>query len=91
MLTHYRTLAYNNVVRNNTFTGCDKYAVGVPSEEIGVVRFVSYWGGNGPLQYNNKFENNTVNGGRIFIERQRNFVETGNTYNNVTRLAVDVQ
>jgi hypothetical protein len=91
MLTHYRTLAYNNVVRNNTFTDCDKYAVGVPSEEIGVVRFVSYWGGNGPLQYNNKFENNIVNGGRIFIERQRNLSYTGNTLTNVTEKIVDSQ
>ena len=91
MVNNCRTLAYNNLIRNNIFTDCDQYAVGDPSEEIGVVRFISYWGGTGPLQYNNRFENNTVNGGRIFIESQRNFVEIGNTYNNVTRLAVDVQ
>ena len=90
MINGLNTLAYHNIVRNNTFTNCDKYGSGNPSEDIGVIRFVSYWG-TGPLQYNNQFVNNTVNGGRVFIERQRNFVETGNTYNNVTRLAIDGQ
>ena len=80
MLNSYRSLAYNNVVRNNTFQHCDKYAVGEPGEDIGVVRFISYnYGSIGPLQYNNKFENNTVNGGRIFFQRQRNLIDKGNT------------
>jgi hypothetical protein len=80
MLDSYRSLSYNNIVRNNTFTDCDKYAVGEPNEDIGVIRFISYaYGGPGPLQYNNTFENNTVNGGRIFIQRQRNFKFDNNT------------
>jgi hypothetical protein len=79
MLDHYRTLAYNNVIRNNSFIDCDKYAEGEPSEEVGVVRFVSYGGAAGPVQYNNKFENNAVKGGRIFVERQMNMVNHGNT------------
>ena len=82
MLYHYRTLAYNNVIRNNTFIDCDKYAEGEPSEEVGVIRFVSYGGAAGPLQYNNKFENNTVQRGRIFIERQMNMIYEGNTLSN---------
>jgi hypothetical protein len=82
MLGHYRTLAYNNVIRNNSFIDCDRYAEGEPSEEVGVIRFVSYGGAAGPIQYNNKFENNTVNGGRIFIERQINMIYEGNTLSN---------
>lgn len=91
MVNGTRTLAYNNIVRYNTFSDCDRYDVSQPSEDYGVVRIISYWGGTGPLQFRNQFTNNTVNGGRIFIERQRNYIETGNIYNNVTRLAVDVQ
>jgi len=72
MLDCYRSLSYNNVVRNNKFIDCDKYAVGDPSEDIGVIRFVSYGNERGPIQYNNSFINNTVSGGRIFIQRQRN-------------------
>jgi len=84
------TYAYNNLIRNNTFTDCDRYGIGGPSD-YAVVSFLSYFSATGPLQYNNRFENNTVNGGRVYFERQRNFIETGNVYNNVTRLAVDVQ
>ena len=82
------TYAYNNLIRNNTFTDCDRYGVGQPST-YAVVSFVSYY--SNLLQYYNKFINNTVNGGRVFFGNQRNFVEVGNIYNNVTRLAVDVQ
>ena len=78
MLHYYRSLAYNNIVRNNTFIDCDKYAEGEPSEETGVVRFTSYGGTHGPIQYNNVFENNTVNSGRFFIERQRNMMYESN-------------
>jgi hypothetical protein len=91
MINTTRTFAFNNLIQNNTFTDCDRYGVSQPSEDYGVIRAISYWGGAGPLQFNNKFIGNTVNGGRVFIERQQNFIETGNTYNNVTRLAVDVQ
>jgi hypothetical protein len=91
MINNTRTFAFNNLIQNNIFTDCDRYGVSQPSEDFGVIRVISYWGGAGPLQYNNRFIGNTVNGGRVFIERQRNFVETGNIYNNVTRLAVDVQ
>jgi len=85
MLHHYRSLSYNNVVRNNTFIDCDKYAVGEPNEDIGVIRFVSYGNERGPLQYNNSFINNTVNGGRIFIQRQRNMkFENNNISKEVT-------
>ena len=91
MINNTRTFAFNNLIQNNTFTDCDRYGISQPSEDYGAVRIISYWGGAGPLQFNNKFINNTVNGGRVFIERQRNFVESGNTYNNVTRLAVDTQ
>jgi hypothetical protein len=84
MLTTYRTLAYNNTIKGNTFINCDQYAVGEPSEEVGVVGFLSYWGGGGPIQYNNKFINNRVEGGRLFIERQENFTFEGNTLINVT-------
>ena len=76
MLNSYRSLAYNNVIRNNRFIDCDKYAVGEPNEDTGVIRFVSYaYGGAiAPLQFNNTFEKNTVKGGgRIFFQRQRNF------------------
>ena len=91
MIKNTRTFAFNNLVQNNTFTDCDRYGVGQPSEDLAAIRFISYFSATGPLQFYNKFINNTVNGGRILIERQRNFVETGNIYNNVIRLAVDVQ
>ena len=90
MANNALTYAYNNLIRNNTFTDCDRYGVGLPSV-YAAVSFLSYFSAMGPLQFNNKFTNNTVNGGRVYFERQRNFVETGNIYNNVTRLAVDVQ
>lgn len=89
MLTTYRTLAYGNVIRNNTFQNCDRYATGNPSEEVGVVRFSSYYSGGGPLQYNNQFINNTVDGGRIFIERQKNLTWEGNILTNVNLKIVE--
>ena len=88
MMNNSQTYAYNNIVRNNTFTDCDRFGVGSPSA-YAVVSFASYY--SSLLQFNNKFINNTINGGRVYFANQRNFVETGNTYNNVTRLAVDVQ
>jgi len=88
MLSTVNTYAYNNVVRNNTFTDCDRYGVGQPNE-YSVVCFASYY--SNLLQYNNKFIDNTVNGGRVFFGSQRNFVESGNTYNNVTRLTSDIK
>jgi len=87
MLTTYRTLAYGNVIRNNTFQNCDKYSTD-PADGGGVVTFTSYWGGNGPLQYNNQFINNTIDGGRIHIERQKNLIFEGNTLSNDVDLTI---
>ena len=91
MIKNTRTLAFNNLVQNNYFIDCDRYSAGQPTEDLAAIRFISYFSATGPLQFNNKFINNTVNGGRLLIERQRNFVETGNIYNNVIRLSIDVQ
>jgi hypothetical protein len=74
MLETYRSLAYWNVVRGNTFTNCNWAWTWAASEETWVVKLISYWSGGGPLLYGNQFINNTVDSGRIFIERQRNFI-----------------
>ncbi|MDQ7043937.1 MAG: glycosyl hydrolase family 28-related protein [Sulfurimonas sp.] len=75
-----RSLAYGNTVRNNTFLNCDTTRLG--STDYGVIRFNSRYGG--PIQYNNKLINNTINNdanfnpARIFIQRQKSFTITDN-------------
>lgn len=81
MLSAYDALAYNNVVSDNTFIDCDQYGAGNPSEDIGVIRAPSYYGG--PLQYNNQFIDNTVDGGQIFLEEQADFTWQGNVLQDV--------
>ncbi len=86
-----RALAYNNIARNNTFQNCDITGEGEPSERRGVVRFNSTYGG--PIQYNNKFINNTIdntdNRGRMFVQQQGNFTFEDNNLTNVELLIVD--
>lgn len=84
MLSTYYTLAYNNIIRNNTILDCDLVGTGAPSEEIGAVRLLSYYGGH--MQYNNQFTGNTVRGGRIYIEQQGNLLWEGNNLQGVTIL-----
>jgi len=77
MLGYYHSLAYNNIVRNNTCINCDKYGDQTSKESAGVVSFVSYNRGRGdvPLQYNNVFQNNNaLGGGRILFQRQQNLI-----------------
>jgi hypothetical protein len=92
MLTYYHSLAYNNIVRNNTFINCDKYGDQNSAEGAGVVSFVSYnWGrGDVPLQYNNVFENNTVlGGGRVLFQRQRNLINRNNSLSPDVKVIID--
>jgi hypothetical protein len=92
MLGFYHSLAYNNIVRNNTFINCDKYGDQTSKESAGVVSFVSYnWGrGDVPLQYNNVFQNNTaLGGGHILFQRQRNLINTNNTFSPDVKVMVD--
>ena len=86
MLSTYYTLSYNNILSGNSFIDCDQVGSDAPSSNTGVVRILSY--NNGHKQYNNKFINNTVNGGRIYIEKQENFSYYGNTLINTIEIIV---
>ena len=91
MLGYVRTLAYNNIVRNNTLTNCGMYSTNVPGEDNGVIRVLCYYSTNGePLQYNNTFTGNTINHGNIYIENQRNlFFQNNNLNTSVVKLIVN--
>jgi hypothetical protein len=86
MITPYNTLAWNNTISGNQFLNCDQVsATADPSDDLGVVRIISYkYGADKVIQYGNKFINNTVIGGRIFIENQANFIFEGNVLKNTT-------
>jgi hypothetical protein len=76
MLGVYETLAWNNTVSGNTFINDGLlYDPNNPS-----VWFGSLFGGR--MQYNNKFVNNTVIGGLIYINKQGNFIGTPNALKN---------
>lgn len=81
MLGIMHTLAYNNIIRNNTFIDCDKHVAGEPSTEKGTVRIISYYADptTGPFQYNNTFTGNSINYGGIYIQNQRNMIFQNNT------------
>lgn len=90
-----RTLAYKNIVRNNTFYNCDLYrynGITEPSERYGAVRFNSTYGG--PLQYGNKFIGNSVyndvneSESRMFFQQQAdlNDIQNDNNLSNVNLL-----
>jgi hypothetical protein len=79
MLSTYRVLAYNNVVKNNSFLGCNQVSPGSGDDEA--IRFLSY-GGVVP-QFGNQFTNNTVVSGRIRLECQQNLIWEGNNINGV--------
>ena len=66
-----KTLAYNNIARNNTFTNC------------GSVTFKSYYNCNGPLQYNNSFTNNTVHNGNITDLSGKTIYQFNNSRNKI--------
>jgi hypothetical protein len=92
MLGYYHSLAFNNILRNNTFINCNKFGDQTSKESAGVVSFVSYnWGRDDvPLQYNKVFENNTVlGGGRVLFQRQRNLISTNNTFLPDVKIMVD--
>ena len=77
MLSTYRTLAYNNVVKNNRFLACN--------ERTGdaVVRFESYYGT--AKQYGNQFINNVIQGGKvgIYMRHQANLIYENNVVDHV--------
>ena len=77
MLTTYRTLAYNNVVKNNRFMACN--------ERTGdaVVRFESYY--STIKQYNNQFVNNAIQGGKkgVYMRYQANLIYEDNVIDHV--------
>jgi hypothetical protein len=80
MLSTYYTLAWNNTVSGNTFidSGNDHFGLEFTSAAF----FGSIYGGH--KDYNNKFINNTVIGGRIFLEKQGNFIYKDNSTKNTT-------
>ncbi len=77
MLSTYRTLAYNNVVKNNRFLACN--------ERTGdaVVRFESYYGT--AKQYGNQFINNVIQGGKVglYMRHQANLIYENNVVDHV--------
>ncbi len=78
MLSTYRTLAYNNIVKNNSFLACNEVAGG----SGGVVNFRSY--GATVKQYGNQFVSNTIVGGALFFEMQKQFIFESNNLRNAT-------
>jgi hypothetical protein len=86
MLATYQTLAWNNTVAYNNFYNCDQLSDTNPDEDSGVIRVLSYYGGG--MQYGNRFLYNNINGGRVFIEKQGNFIWEGNTTKNTKILFV---
>ena len=87
MLNTYNTLAYNNTISNNRVMGCNYDATIPANDDNGAIRFISYYGG--PYQYNNKFTNNTVIGGNIFIQKQKTFVFNDNSLNTLSMLVTN--
>lgn len=82
MLSTYHTLAYNNIVKNNTFVACNEVAdAGDP--DGGAVNFRSYY--DVVKMYGNQFVNNTVVGGKMFFERQQGLIYEGNNISGVTQ------
>lgn len=77
MLSTYRTLAYNNVVKNNRFLSCNERAGDA------VVRFESYYGT--VKQYNNQFINNVIQGGKVgvYMRHQANLIYENNVVDHV--------
>lgn len=77
MLSTYRTLAYNNVVKNNRFLACNERAGDA------VVRFESYYGT--AKQYGNQFINNVIQGGLVgvYMRHQDNLIYENNVIDNV--------
>jgi len=86
-LSTYNTLAYNNTVSNNRVMGCNYDGTIPANDDNGAIRFISYYGG--PYQYNNKFTNNTVIGGNIFIQKQKSFVFNDNSLNTLSMLVTN--
>lgn len=78
MLSTYRTLTYNNIIKNNTFLGCNEV-----TDPSAAVNFRTY--GSDIKMYGNQFVNNTVVGGKLLFERQQNFIYDGN---NISQAAI---
>jgi hypothetical protein len=79
MLSTYRSLAYNNIIKNNSFLNCGQVPATSDDE---VIRFISYY--DTVPQYGNQFTSNTVIGGKIMLIRQQNLIWEGNNIVGVT-------
>jgi hypothetical protein len=88
MLSTYYTCAYNNVIQNNKFLGCNSMGTGTPSADNAAVRFNSLY--SGKSQFNNVFVNNVIIGGRIYMQKQKNLVLDGNSLNTEGFVITDV-
>jgi len=80
MLSNLQLLAWNNIISGNTIMQTDQSPAGDPSTDHGAIRINSLFTGH--KQYGNKVVNNTIIGGRIYIEKQGNFVFEGNSLKN---------
>lgn len=77
MLSTYRSLAYNNIVRNNIFVACAQVA----GADSFTIYFNSLFGGS--PQYGNQCVNNTVESGKVKFVKQQRFLFSENNFNNV--------
>ena len=87
MLNTYNTLAYNNTISNNRVMGCNFNGTIPATVDNAAVSFVSYYGGQ--YQYNNKFTNNTVIGGNIYMQKQKSLVFNDNSLNTLSMLVTN--
>jgi Pectate lyase superfamily protein len=80
MLGTFRSLAYNNIVRNNRFLSCNEREGGGPA-----VMFTGSLYGGTVKQYNNQFTGNVIQGGKVgtLMQDQPNLIYKDNIIENV--------
>ena len=86
-LSTYNLCAYNNIISNNKVFGCNFNGTIPANADNTAVGFISYYGGQ--YQYNNKFTNNTVIGGNIYMQKQKSLVFNDNSLNTLSMLVTN--